>query len=58
MFGNACLAMPDPDPDDMFAFVYREPHPLVEEERAWFADYDASFADPGGAQASTLGGAR
>jgi pyruvate dehydrogenase E1 component alpha subunit len=40
---NECLAMPDPDPDDMFAFAYREPHPLVEQERAWFAEYHASF---------------
>jgi len=40
---QACLTMPDPDPDDIFAFAYREPHPLVEEERAWFADYRASF---------------
>jgi pyruvate dehydrogenase E1 component alpha subunit len=41
---SECLAMPDPDPDDMFAFAYREPHPLVEQERAWFAEYHASFA--------------
>ena len=26
---TACLAMPDPDPDDMFASPTREPHPLV-----------------------------
>jgi 2-oxoisovalerate dehydrogenase E1 component alpha subunit len=44
-----CLAMPDPDPDDMFAFVYRDPHPLLAEERAWFADYHASF-EHGGAR--------
>jgi 2-oxoisovalerate dehydrogenase E1 component alpha subunit len=50
-----CLAMPDPDPDDMFAFAYREPHSLLEEERAWFADYHASFATSGG---TTHGGAR
>jgi pyruvate dehydrogenase E1 component alpha subunit len=27
----------------MFDHVYSEPHPLVEEQRAWFAGYDASF---------------
>jgi pyruvate dehydrogenase E1 component alpha subunit len=49
---SSCLAMPDPDPDEMFAFVYHEPYPLLEQERAWFADYHASFAD------TTHGGAR
>jgi pyruvate dehydrogenase E1 component alpha subunit len=29
----------------MFAHAYREPHPLVEEERAWFAEYHAGFAE-------------
>jgi pyruvate dehydrogenase E1 component alpha subunit len=53
---GACLSMPDPEPDEMFAYAYREPHPLVEEERAWFAEYHAGFADdttetvPGGAR--------
>ncbi len=50
---TACLEMPDPDPDDMFAFAYREPHPLVEEERAWFAEYHAGFADADLADAGT-----
>lgn len=27
--------LPDPDPTSMFDHVYAEPHPLVEEERAW-----------------------
>jgi pyruvate dehydrogenase E1 component alpha subunit len=44
---SECLAMPDPDPDDMFAFAYQEPHPLVEQERAWFAEYHASFEQEG-----------
>ncbi len=39
--------MPDPDPDEMFAFAYREPHPLLEQERAWFAEYHASFEQEG-----------
>jgi pyruvate dehydrogenase E1 component alpha subunit len=29
----------------MFAHVYREPHPLVEAQAAWLADYEASFGD-------------
>jgi len=44
---SECLTMPDPDPDDMFAFAYREPHPLLEQERAWFAEYHASFEQEG-----------
>jgi pyruvate dehydrogenase E1 component alpha subunit len=50
----ACRAMPDPAPSTMFEHVYTEPHPLVEEERAWFEAYQASFAsasfEPGGAR--------
>ncbi|WP_109208844.1 MULTISPECIES: thiamine pyrophosphate-dependent dehydrogenase E1 component subunit alpha [Microbacterium] len=29
--------------DSMFAHVYSEPHPLIEEQRRWLADYEASF---------------
>ena len=29
--------------DSMFAHVYSEQHPLVDEQRRWFADYEASF---------------
>ena len=38
-----CLALPDPHPSEMFAYAYREPHVLVDEERAWFEAYHASF---------------
>lgn len=31
------------DADAMFAHVYSEPHPLVDEQRRWLADYEASF---------------
>jgi 2-oxoisovalerate dehydrogenase E1 component alpha subunit len=31
------------EPDAMFQNVYSEPHPLVDEQRRWFADYEASF---------------
>jgi pyruvate dehydrogenase E1 component alpha subunit len=41
---EGCLTLPDPDPETMFDHVYQDEHPLVEEERAWFADYRASFA--------------
>jgi 2-oxoisovalerate dehydrogenase E1 component alpha subunit len=40
---DGCRSMPDPDPDRMFDRVYREPHPLVAEERAEFRAYLASF---------------
>lgn len=29
--------------DTMFAHVYSEQHPLVDEQRRWFAEYEASF---------------
>ncbi|WP_409047660.1 thiamine pyrophosphate-dependent dehydrogenase E1 component subunit alpha [Microbacterium sp. HA-8] len=29
--------------DDMFEHVYSEPHPLMEAQRAWSRDYEASF---------------
>ena len=36
--------MPDPDHDGHLRERYAEPHPLVAEERAQFAAYQASFA--------------
>jgi 2-oxoisovalerate dehydrogenase E1 component alpha subunit len=38
-----CLAMPDPEPLDMFEHVYSEPHPLIDRERAEFAAYLEGF---------------
>nr|WP_055509461.1 pyruvate dehydrogenase (acetyl-transferring) E1 component subunit alpha [Nonomuraea pusilla] len=38
-----CLAMPDPQPLDIFDHVYREPHSLIDEERAQFAAYLEGF---------------
>ncbi len=46
-----CLAIPDPEPVTLFDHVYVDPHAQIEEERAWFSDYHASFA------AETTGGA-
>ncbi|WP_193597359.1 thiamine pyrophosphate-dependent dehydrogenase E1 component subunit alpha [Microbacterium sp. YJN-G] len=37
-----------PEPDTMFQKVYSEPHPLVEEQRAWFHEYEASFEQEAG----------
>jgi pyruvate dehydrogenase E1 component alpha subunit len=37
--------MPDPDRSQMFEYVYADPHPLVDEERAAFETYHASFTD-------------
>jgi pyruvate dehydrogenase E1 component alpha subunit len=44
---EGCLALPNPAPETMFDHVYREDHPLVAEERAWFEQYHASFVDAG-----------
>jgi pyruvate dehydrogenase E1 component alpha subunit len=41
--------MPDPDNFAMFEHVYADGHALVDEERAQFAAYQASFADVEGA---------
>ncbi|WP_433435288.1 pyruvate dehydrogenase (acetyl-transferring) E1 component subunit alpha [Nonomuraea sp. CA-141351] len=40
-----CLAMPDPGPLDIFDHVYREPHALIDQERAQFASYLEGFRD-------------
>jgi pyruvate dehydrogenase E1 component alpha subunit len=41
--------MPDPDHFAIFENVYADGHALVDEERAQFAAYQASFADGEGA---------
>jgi 2-oxoisovalerate dehydrogenase E1 component alpha subunit len=41
-----CLTLPDPEPLSIFDHAYREPHPLIDEERAWLDDYRRSFVDP------------
>jgi pyruvate dehydrogenase E1 component alpha subunit len=40
-----CLALPDPEPLDIFDNVYAEPHPLMTEEQEQFAAYLASFEE-------------
>ncbi|MFB6985417.1 pyruvate dehydrogenase (acetyl-transferring) E1 component subunit alpha [Streptomyces sp. NPDC056178] len=42
---EAVRAMPDPDRMAIFDHVYADGNPLVDEERAQFAAYQASFAD-------------
>ncbi|MEV7679044.1 pyruvate dehydrogenase (acetyl-transferring) E1 component subunit alpha [Streptomyces sp. NPDC088341] len=42
---EAVRAMPDPDPMAIFDHVYADGHTLVDEERAQFAAYQASFVD-------------
>lgn len=43
------LEIENPEPASMFDHVYSDPHPLVEEQKAWLANYEASF-DEGGAE--------
>ncbi|GAA1012617.1 pyruvate dehydrogenase (acetyl-transferring) E1 component subunit alpha [Streptomyces thermogriseus] len=45
---EAVRAMPDPDGFAIFEHVYADGHALVDEERAQFAAYQASFADAEG----------
>jgi 2-oxoisovalerate dehydrogenase E1 component alpha subunit len=42
---QGCLALPDPKPLALFDHIYVDPHPLVAEERAQFAEYQRSFED-------------
>ncbi|MBO1901302.1 pyruvate dehydrogenase (acetyl-transferring) E1 component subunit alpha [Leucobacter weissii] len=40
---DAILSLPEPEADSMFANVYSEPHPRIEEQREWLERYEASF---------------
>jgi 2-oxoisovalerate dehydrogenase E1 component alpha subunit len=42
---TAVRAMQAPDVATMFDHVYASPHAIVDDERAWFEQYEASFAD-------------
>lgn len=37
------VKMEGPAPESMFAHVYTDPHPLMDEQRRWLAEYEASF---------------
>lgn len=41
------LALEAPTREAMFAHVYADPHPLMTEQAAWLADYEASFEGAG-----------
>lgn len=45
-----CRALTKPEPSSMFEHVYAQPHPLVDAERSWFHDFEASFAAAEGAE--------
>ena len=40
---DAILRLPAPEPDTMFAHVYSDEHPRIEEQRAWLERYESSF---------------
>ncbi|WP_166987779.1 thiamine pyrophosphate-dependent enzyme [Canibacter zhoujuaniae] len=42
---EALLSIEKGHPDSMFAHVYAENHPLIDEQRAWMAAYEASFEE-------------
>lgn len=42
---DAILTLPKPEADSMFAHVYAEPHPRIEEQREWLARYESSFTE-------------
>lgn len=43
----ACVELPDPEYGTIFENVYAEQHSLVDEERRWYADYEAGFEEEG-----------
>ena len=38
------LALPAPEPQDIFTHVYAEPHPRITEQRDWLTAYEAGYA--------------
>ncbi|MGW9112095.1 thiamine pyrophosphate-dependent enzyme [Microbacterium sp. NPDC055683] len=39
------VELPEPTAASMFAHVYSDPHPLMDEQSRWLADYEASFEE-------------
>ena len=46
---DGILALPTSPVDSIFANVYSEAHPRIEEQRKWLAEYETSFDATGGA---------
>lgn len=42
---DAILTLPSPEADSMFAHVYAEPHPRIDEQREWLERYESSFEE-------------
>jgi 2-oxoisovalerate dehydrogenase E1 component alpha subunit len=42
------LEITNPEPSSMFEHVYSDPHPVMDEQKAWLAAYEASFDEQGG----------
>mgnify|MGYP006147066603 CR=1 FL=1 len=42
----ATFALPEPELDQMFKFVYSEQHPVIDEQLAWLTEYENSFENP------------
>jgi len=45
-----------PDAEAMFDHVYREPHPLIDEQRAWIRAYEESYGDSSAADGTAAKG--
>ncbi|NBY43653.1 MAG: thiamine pyrophosphate-dependent dehydrogenase E1 component subunit alpha [Micrococcales bacterium] len=42
---EATFALQEPELEEMFNHVYSEPHPMIEEQRAWLRGYEDSLGD-------------
>ncbi|WP_346233179.1 thiamine pyrophosphate-dependent dehydrogenase E1 component subunit alpha [Parafrigoribacterium mesophilum] len=49
------LELPSPERDTIFDFVYSEPHPVIDEQKHWLAEYEASFTSTGLSTSTSAG---
>jgi 2-oxoisovalerate dehydrogenase E1 component alpha subunit len=49
------LELPSPGTDKIFDFVYSEPHPVIDEQKNWLADYEATFTSTGLSASTSTG---
>jgi len=42
---EATFALPEPPVENMFKYVYSEPHPLIDEQLDWLRRYEAGFGE-------------